>query len=149
MFHFRFDAALRHRRFLEDQAKRELAEALRREEARREETAAARSLRRERRNEMDQLRLAGVHSGEILQYQAFDERMIREIEQRKRILAEAAGETARCRESVLSAMKARKMLEILEDADRRAHAERLRKEEEKFIGDIAVGRHIRRQRTPR
>lgn len=143
VFRFRLEAVLTHRLFLEDEARRELADALREWEARKDAVARIASLKRERADELDIRSRKGLPVWERLLYLEFGQRLDRDIDEARKAVDAAAKVLDDKREALLEARKARKMLEKLREKDERLHREKLSREEARFMNDIAACRYVR------
>lgn len=146
MFRFRLEAVLMHRRFLEDEARRELAIALAEWEARKMAADRIAILKRERSAELGERQRAGLSVWESLLYLDFDHRLDHDLTEAGKAVEAAARVLDDKREAVLEARKARKMLEKLREKEERTYREALARAEVRFVNDIANCRYVRHRR---
>lgn len=145
MFRFRLEAVLRHRRFIEEGLQRELSQRLARlqqEQERLRQIAAARSVAEK---QMDTVFSRGGTARESMLFSQYIQRLSREGEEQGSRIAGAEKAVTEKRREVVAAMKERKIMEKLKEKDRRAYEEDQRREEQKFVNDMAVIRHLHKE----
>jgi len=147
MFTFRFETLLTTRRHAEDACQKEFSEAKR-------ALAAEQALLRESKEtyrgsvlELQRRQGEGFRAPDLALFNAYLERLTREIEARLKRVAAAERRVTQKRVLLIEAMKRRKMLEKIREKDERDFSQDLARSEQKFIDEVATGRHVRS--TPR
>jgi flagellar protein FliJ len=141
VFRFRFEALLNARRHAEECLQKELAEARRALAA---EQAALRQKKHARRQcVQDQLRKQrqGFRGPDMLLFEAYRQRLERDIEEQQKRVAAAERTAAQKRHALLEAVKKRRMLDKLKEKDLEQHLRTLAERERKFMDEVAVRRH--------
>jgi flagellar FliJ protein len=149
MFQFRFETLLATRRHAEDALQKELSDAKRALAA--EQTLLRESKEAHRRSmlELRQRQSEGFHAQDLLLFGSFLERLAREIDARMKRVAAAERRVNQKRVLLVEAMKQRKVLEKLREKDERDFQQALARSEQKFIDEVATGRHARHAGHPR
>jgi len=142
MFVFRLEAVLQHRQFIEDACKRELAQCLERLTQEKKKFHEFSAARRDAEGRVDALSRQGGSIQDHLLYIRYLDRLAVEIRDQKARVAHAEKQVAEKRRSMIAAMKKRKIMEKLKERQREAYEADLRREEQKFLSDMAVIRYV-------
>jgi flagellar FliJ protein len=138
MFSFRFEALLSARRHAEECLQKELAEALR---ALAREQAALREKKNARRRclqELGRKRQSSFRGPDMQLYAAYLQRLDRDIEAQQKRAAGAERQANQKRQSLVAAVKKRKILEKLKESDQENYLKALADRERKFIDEAAA-----------
>lgn len=137
MFQFRFEALLSTRRHAEECLQKELAEARRalvlEQTALREKKLARRQCVQEQRRKQRQ----GFRGPDMLLYGAYLQRIERDIDGQQKRVTSAERKVHQKRQSLIEAVKKRKMLEKLKEKDQENHFRIMAERERRFIDEVA------------
>jgi flagellar FliJ protein len=141
-YRFQLEALKRYRQFQEESCQRDFSDAQRLHEresqtlmnliAQRNHTEAERGV------EADPAR-TGARLAMVATYL---ERLARQINAQRRVLMEAQHRCEEKRQVLIAAMQKRKTLDKLKEHGLKAYLANLNREEEKFINEMAINRHI-------
>ena len=141
-YRFRLEALKRYRHFQEETCQKEFADAQRLYEQEVRALAALVELRSKTEAQMSRekhTKTTGAHMTMVTQYL---ERLARQIEERQREMRKAQKKCEKKRQGLIAAMQKRKTLEKLKAHGLSAYLQHLDHEEEKFISEMAINRHI-------
>ncbi len=138
MFHFRFETLLTARRHAEECLQKELAEARRalvdEQSALKDKKSSRRQCLQEQRRKQRQ----GFRGPDMLLYQTYLQRLEHDIDVQQKRVASAERKAAQKRQTLIEAVKKRKILEKLKEKDQESHRRALAEAERKFIDEIAA-----------
>jgi flagellar FliJ protein len=144
MYKFTLEPVLNHRKIIEEELQKELADLKRRlvDEKRKLETyerAKSRSLA-----ELQQKQEEGITAPEILLYESFIERLSRDLDKQKERVLGAEQKVDQKLEDLVAATKRRKTLDKLKEKGLEKYRRELLKNEQDFLNEVAVNRFNRR-----
>ncbi|MDA8138525.1 MAG: flagellar export protein FliJ [Desulfobacteraceae bacterium] len=145
-FQFKLEAVRRYRQFEEDRCQREFADAQRQVEQAKAILAAMIARRTQTEEDFRQGQADGESAAQAAMYRGFLERLGDEIETQQNHLASAEKACEEKRQALLEAMKKRKTIDRLKEKGEQAFMAELNSEEQKFINEIAINRHILKNR---
>lgn len=141
-FQFKLEAVRRFRQFEEDRTQREFAEAQR--EVERFEMVLSRHLNLRAATEKDfqQRQSEGGAPSQAAMYRGFLQRLGSEIDGFQAKVQDARDACEEKRMALMTAMQKRKALDRLKEKGEQAFMEELSSEEQKFINEMAINRHL-------
>lgn len=143
MYAFKLQAVLDHRRFLEDNLKKELSAI------RRQLTEARQTVRRLEEKEMmtaaelKKEQKHGLASNQVATYHTYFIRLAERIAEQRRLIEAINEQVTQKQRELQEAMKRRQILEKLKEQGMERYHRELLKEEMQFIDEIAVNRYAR------
>lgn len=141
-FEFKLEAVRRYRQFEEDRSQRELAQAQRQVEHAKAVLSAKITQRTQTEEEFQQRQTEGESAPQAAMYRTFLERLTDEIETQRGHVWAAEKACEEKRQVLLEAMKKRKAIDRLKEKGEQAFLAELNGEEQKFINEMAINRHI-------
>lgn len=145
-FQFKLEAVRRYRQFEEDRTQREFAQAQREMEQAEAALAQHVGLRTRTETEFQQRQAEGGPAAQAAMYRTFLQRLALEIKGLQAKVQSARDVCEERRMALLSAMKRRKALDRLKEKGEQAFLEQLNSEEQKFINEMAINRHMLKNR---
>ena len=142
-FTFRLETVLQHRRRIEEDCQRELAAALAGLTQEKRVLAGIEASRDRGREEFQQKLKSNMTASEMLLYQRYFDQLAFDIADQKREVAEAAQLFEKRRSELVAALKKRKVLDKLKENQMTAAAKKGLKQEQDFMNEMAVTRHVR------
>ena len=148
-FTFKLQAALDHRRFIEDNLKRELSEI--RRELKSAEELLTQMIDKElsTREQLQCEQAHGLSSDQVVAYHAYLNRLSTKIESQREEIASISERLIKKQDEVVEAMKNRKILEKLKDKDKARFNADVQRIERNFIDEIAVTQFARKTQNHR
>jgi flagellar FliJ protein len=147
MYKFNLQAVLEHRRFVEDNLKKELAEAKQRVLIERRNTERLTNKEMKTIAALQQEQYRGLTSNQVVTYQVFLTRLAQRIVDQEAVLADALAVESAKQNELLEAMKKRQILEKLKDQGLDRYNREMLKKEMEFIDEIAVNQFVRKAIT--
>ena len=144
-FQFRFETLLRHRRMVEDERQRELAQLLRARMILTDQLTRMQQTIRDSKRDMTGSLAGRVDLGQVAQFVNYSQHVQSRGQQIVARLAQLEGEVEESRQRLLDATRQRKALELLRDRD---HAEWRRtqdRREQEELDELATQAYVRRQ----
>jgi flagellar FliJ protein len=145
-YRFKLEALRQYRVFQEEARQKELAEAMRLRDQQAE--ILARLIDQRNRTEMDlkARQNDGTTGPHLTIFSNYLSKLASDIFSQNHKVAEAEKNLERTREALLLAMQKRKTLDKLKEKELKAHTDRLSREEEKFINEMAISRFNHNQK---
>jgi flagellar protein FliJ len=139
-YRFKLEALRQYRVFQEEARQKELAEAMRLRDQ--QAQILARLIDRRNKTEKDLIaRQDGGTTGPHLTiFSNYLNKLASDIFSQNHKVADAEKNLEKTREALLEAMQKRKTLDKLQEKELKAHMERLSREEQKFINEMAISR---------
>jgi flagellar protein FliJ len=145
-YRFKLEALRQYRVFQEEARQKELAEAMRLRDQQAE--VLARLIEQRNRTEMDlkTRQNDGTTGPHLTIFSNYLNKLASDIFSQNHKVAEAEKNLDKTREALLVAMQKRKTLDKLKEKGLKAHMDRLSREEEKFINEMAISRFNHNQK---
>jgi flagellar FliJ protein len=143
MFRFRFESLLNHRRHEEEVAQKMLSEARKDLLGEQSQLKRLKKRRREQIHQLKHLQTGSLAPQEITLTLQYIEQIGGRIEQQREKVRQAQQRVSQRQQVLVGAVKKRKMLEKLKEAEHRRYRHDERKKDLKFMDEVAVNRHIR------
>jgi flagellar FliJ protein len=145
-FQFKLEAVRKVRQFEEDRTQREFAEAQRNVERAEQMLSQHISLRARSEADFQHHQAAGASAAQAAMYRGYLQRLADEIEVLKGRVESALSVCEEKRNALMAAMKKRKALDRLKEQGEQAFLAELNSEEQKFISEMAINRHLLKNR---
>ncbi len=147
MYTFKLETLLNHRKYEEDNLKREFALIRRNLET--EKQFHTELLEKEKQTAMELKRKQenGMQSAEVLTYHRYFERLSTEIEAQAGVVVKTENQLSGKRDELSKARKNREILEKLKEKGLKDYTDKMLKKEMDFINEIAVNRHYRQNKN--
>lgn len=146
-FHFRFNAFLRHRRFLLKEAQSALADARFQRMQIRERIRRTQEHMGEQWRMWEEKQKTGMDADYFITFRDYLDSLERQLQLMEKELEQASVEVAKKKETVTERDKAVKMLENLEEKDKQAYRYFETWEEQKQLDEVAVFKDFRDRNT--
>ena len=141
-FQYRLEALRRYRHFQEETCQKEFSEAQRRYERERQRLLELVEARRKTESTMQDDSENATTGPHLVVYTRYLQRLARQITAQQRRIREAQELCEEKRQRLIIAMQKRKTLEKLKANSLKQYLQHLNHEEEKFINEMAINRHI-------
>lgn len=141
-YRFKLEALKRYRQFQEESCQRDFSDAQRLQEQESQtlmNLIAQRSLTEAERGADGDTAQTGARLAMVATYL---EQLARQVSAQRRVLMEAQHRCEEKRQDLIAAMQKRKTLDKLKEHGLTAYLDNLNREEEKFINEMAINRHI-------
>jgi flagellar FliJ protein len=145
-YRFKLEALRQYRAFQEEERQKELAEALRLRDQEVEILAELIDLRHKTEKDLESKQNGRITGPFLSIYSTYLNKLASDIFAQNHKVAAAEKNLDKCREALLTAMQKRKTLEKLKEKGFKAYLEKLNREEEKFINEMAISRFAIRQK---
>ncbi len=140
MFKFGLEPVLNHRKTVEDNLQRELSVFKTLLKLEKKKLLSFKRAKMKSWGELQQKQMEGISVSEILLYVGFIERISKNLEKQEETVLEVETKFVQKREDVISAMKDRKTLEKLKEKSLMAYKQKLIKNEQSFLDEVAINR---------
>jgi flagellar protein FliJ len=145
-YRFKLEALRQYRVFREEARQKDFAEALRWRDQQAEALARLIDLRKQTEQEMKKKQNGGITGPQLTIFNDYLNKLASDIFSQNHKIAEAEKSLEKTREALLAAMQKRKTLDKLKEKGLRTYMERLSREEEKFINEMAISRFNNKQK---
>jgi flagellar FliJ protein len=145
-YQFKLEALRRYRVFQEDERQKDLAEALRQRDQQAQILARLVDLRDRTEKDLKARQKDGVTGPQLTMYSNYLNKLGSDIFSQNHKVAQAEKNLGDKREALLEAMQKRKTLDKLKEKGLKAYLDRLSREEEKFINEMAISRFNHKQK---
>jgi flagellar protein FliJ len=145
-YRFKLEALRKYRVFQEEARQKELAEALRWRDQQAEILAELINLRRKTEQNLKAKQNGGITGPYLTIFSNYLNKLASDIFAQNHKVTEAENKLDKTREALLVAMQKRKTLDKLKENGLKAYMQRLSREEEKFINEMAISRFTFRQK---
>ena len=145
-YRFKLEALRQYRVFQEETRQKEMAEALRLREQQAEILARLIDMRNQTEQEMKRKQKGGITGPHLTIFGNYLNKLASDIFSQNHKVAEAQKNLEKSREDLLVAMQKRKTLDKLKEKGLKAYMDRLSREEEKFINEMAISRFNHNQK---
>ena len=139
-YRFKLEALRKYRVFKEEARQKEMAEALRLRDQEVEILAELINLRDKTEKELKSKQSGRITGPYLSIFSTYLNRLASDIFAQQHKVADAEKKLDKRRESLLVAMQERKTLDKLKEKGFKAYTEKLNREEEKFINEMAISR---------
>jgi len=140
---FKLESILKHRKHLEDIFQREMADTFQALAAEKKTLARMRTTCAHIQRDWKQKLKNDINVSEMRHFHKYLDRLALEIEEQRTRVAEAEQKLEQKRMALTEAVKSRKIMDKLKDKQLAAEAERLQKNEQSFMNEVAISRHLR------
>lgn len=145
MFRFRFESLLKHRRHEEEMAQKLMFEAQMDLQREQDEFKRLKKERRESIHQLEHRQTGALAIHEISLSLKYIEKLAVRLEQQRLKVQQAEQRLAARHQSLISAVKKRKMLDKLKENEHLKYQRDLSQKDLKYMDEVAVNRHIRSQ----
>ena len=143
MFTFKLQSVLDHRKMIEDNIKKELAEIRQRVIENQEKLELLMQKEMNTAHALEQEQAQGLTSDGVVAYHAYLKNLSQKIIRQRQVIDDVQKEEAVKKEALLEAMKKRQILEKLKEQGLDRYHKDLLKTERAFIDEIAVNQFVR------
>lgn len=140
---FKLESLLRHRKHIEDVHQRELADAFKLLEGEKRALMRMVANREHIEEDLKQKLEHGLAAAEMLNFQKYLDRLALDITVQKARFSEAEKRFEQKRMALTEAVKDRKIMDKLKEKQLTAEAERMQKQDQGFMNEVAINRHLR------
>jgi flagellar protein FliJ len=145
-YRFKLEALRQYRVFQEEARQKEMAEALRLRDREVEVLAELINLRENTEKELKSKQCGRITGPYLSIYNTYLNKLASDIFAQHHKVADAEKKLEKSREALLIAMKERKTLDKLKEKGFRTYMEKMNREEEKFINEMAISRFTYKQK---
>jgi flagellar export protein FliJ len=139
-YRFKLEALRQYRVFQEEARQKELAEAMRLRDQQVAILNRLIDLRNKTEKDLKAMQNGGTTGPHMTIFSNYLNKLASDIFSQHHQVAEAEKKMEKTREALLAAMQKRKTLDKLKEKGLKAHMDRLSREEEKFINEMAISR---------
>ena len=143
MSKFKLESLLQHRKHIEETYQRELAEALHALQEEKDALAQLTSSRDRIKHNLAQRLTEDINAAEMLHFNKYLDRLSLNISLQRTKVAEAEENLEKKRLKLTEAVKRRKIMDKLKDKQLATEFEKIEKNEQNFMNEIAINRHLR------
>jgi len=140
---FKLESLLQHRKYIEEIFQCELADTLQALVEKRKSLERMKADRDRIQNDLHQKLKNGIDAAEMLHFHEYLNRLALDMTAQKARVAEAEKNLEQKRNELVEAVKNRKIMDKLKDKQLAAEVDRLQKNEQNFMNDVAISRHLR------
>jgi flagellar protein FliJ len=144
---FKLEVVLNHRRHREEAARKRYADALRKLRQQQEQLTAMQATRQTYRQDLRRLQRSGTAAAQILMYTRYLTRLDTEIRAQEKVVQEHRQEKEKQRQTLMTALKDRKVIEKLKEHHVSQLEAEEREREQKLLNDVAITRYQRNARN--
>ena len=145
-YRFKLEALRQYRVFQEDERQKDLADALRQRDQQAQILARLIDLRDRTEKDLESRQNEGATGPQLTIFSNYLNKLGSDIFSQNHKVAQAEKNLEKKREALLEAMQKRKTLDKLKEKGLKAYMDRLSREEEKFINEMAISRFNHRQK---
>ena len=141
MYKFKLESLLEHRKFIEETVQKELSQIKRR--LIEEQNALDRLYQKEKavNSNLEHLKQRPLASSELIMHNQYLTHLNQAIEKQKRVVHSVEKSLDSKHDELTEAMKKRQTLEKLKEKGLNAYKEKIFKQEQDFINEVAIGRY--------
>ena len=140
---FKLESLLQHRKYIEEIFQCELADTLQALVEKRKSLERMKADRDRIQNDLHQKLKNGIDAATMLHFHEYLNRLALDMTAQKARVAEAEKNLEQKRNELVEAVKNRKIMDKLKDKQLAAEVDRLQKNEQNFMNDVAISRHLR------
>ena len=140
---FKLESLLQHRKYIEEIFQCELADTLQALVEKRKSLGRMKADRDRIQNDLHQKLKNGIDAAEMLHFHEYLNSLALDMTAQKARVAEAEKNLEQKRKELVEAVKNRKIMDKLKDKQLAAEVDRLQKNEQNFMNDVAISRHLR------
>ena len=146
MSKFKLESLLQHRKHIEENYQRELAKALHELQEEKDTLEQLISSRDQIRRKLEQRLIEDINASELLHFNKYLDRLSLDISLQNKRVADVEDKLEQKRLKLTEAVKSRKIMDKLKDKQLAAEFEKNHKNEQNFMNEIAINRHLRFRR---
>ena len=143
MSKFKLETLLQHRKHVEENYQRELANTLHALKEEKETLGQLISSRDQVKRNLEQRLTEDINAAELLHFNKYLDRLSIDISLQNKRVADVELELEQKRLKLTEAVKSRKIMDKLKDKQMAAEFEKNQKNEQNFMNEIAINRHLR------
>ena len=146
MSKFKLESLLQHRKHIEENYQRELAKTLNELQEEKDTLEQLISSRDQIRRKLEKRLIEDINASELLHFNKYLDRLSLDISLQNKRVADVEDKLEQKRLKLTEAVKSRKIMDKLKDKQLAAEFEKNHKNEQNFMNEIAINRHLRFRR---